>query len=127
MYGDLCRGSWPAFAEATADVITDEDRALAERFLDAIEQLNRDLAIPTQLAALQEADIPDIARAARLEADTGYPVPRYMTQEQCELLIRQVLPPAAEAAKKPASKKAAPSKPAKKAPAKKAAPRKKTA
>jgi len=81
----------------------ERDDDLAERFLDAIEQLNRDLGIPTQLDALQEADIPDIARAARLEADTGYPVPRYMTQEQCELLIRQVLPPTP--AKAPAAKK----------------------
>ena len=67
--------------------------ALAQKFLDAVVQLNRDLAIPTFLAALKKADIPQLAEAACREAHTGYPVPRYMTQAQCEDLIRQVLPP----------------------------------
>ncbi len=81
---------------------------LAEKFLDAVGQLNRDLGIPTFLAALKESDIPRLAEAACHEARTGYPVPRYMTQTVCEDIIRQVLPPAA-VAKKPA---AAPRKPA---------------
>ncbi len=76
--------------------------ALAQKFLDAVEQLNRDLGIPTFLAALKESDIPKLAQAACHEARTGYPVPRYMTQEVCEGLIRKVLPPAPAAAKKPA-------------------------
>jgi alcohol dehydrogenase len=84
------------------------DDALAQKFLDAVVQLNRDLGIPTFLAALKESDIPQLAEAACREAKTGYPVPRYMTQAQCEDLIRQVLPPNATAkapngsAKKPA-------------------------
>ena len=83
--------------------------ALAEKFLAAVEQLNRDLGIPTFLAALKAADIPQLAEAACREAHTGYPVPRYMTQAQCEDLVRQVLPPDAgekkpsAAAKKPAA------------------------
>ena len=71
---------------------------LAEKFMAAVEQLNRDLDIPTHLAALQEADIPALAAAACHEAHTGYPVPRYLTQEGCEALIRLVLPPAAAVA-----------------------------
>jgi alcohol dehydrogenase len=67
--------------------------ALAQKFLDAVVQLNRDLGIPTFLAALKKSDIPQLAEAACREARTGYPVPRYMTQAQCEDLIRQVLPP----------------------------------
>jgi alcohol dehydrogenase len=78
------------------------EEVLAQKFLDAVEQLNRDLGIPTFLAALKESDIPQLAEAACREAHTGYPVPRYMTQEICEGLIRQVLPPAPAAAKKPA-------------------------
>lgn len=39
VYGDLCRGSWPAFAEATEGVITDEDRALAQRFLERYDTM----------------------------------------------------------------------------------------
>lgn len=77
------------------------DDVLARKFLDAVEQLNLDLGIPTFLAALKESDIPKLAEAACHEAHTGYPVPRYMTQAVCEGIIRQVLPPVA-AAKKPA-------------------------
>jgi alcohol dehydrogenase len=63
-----------------------------------VEALNRDLNIPLYLQALQEADIPALAQAACHEAHTGYPVPRYMTQAQCEALIRGLLPPDAAAA-----------------------------
>jgi alcohol dehydrogenase class IV len=77
------------------------DDVLAQKFLDAVDQLNLDLGIPSFLAALKESDIPHLAEAACHEAKTGYPVPRYMTQAVCEDIIRQVLPPAA-AAKKPA-------------------------
>ena len=74
---------------------------LAQKFLDAVDQLNFDLGIPSFLAALKESDIPHLAEAACREAHTGYPVPRYMTQAVCEDIIRKVLPPVA-AAKKPA-------------------------
>ncbi len=77
---------------------------LAQKFLDAVDQLNLDLGIPTFLAALKESDIPQLAEAACREAHTGYPVPRYMSQAVCEDIIRQVLPPAA-AEKKPARRR----------------------
>ncbi len=76
--------------------------ALAQKFLDAVDQLNQDLGIPTSLAALKESDIPALAKAACREAHTGYPVPRYMSQEVCEDLIRQALPPAQPPAQTPA-------------------------
>ena len=72
----------------------DEDNdTLAQKFLDAVDQINRDLGIPTFLASLKESDIPALAKAACWEAHTGYPVPRYMSQEVCEDLIRKALPP----------------------------------
>ncbi len=82
----------------------EDTEVLAQKFLDAVDQLNADLGIPTYLAALQAADIPVLAKAACHEAHTGYPVPRYMTQEICETLISQALPP------KPAAKPRAPAK-----------------
>ena len=89
-----------------------EDReVLAQKFLDAVDALNRDLGIPTVLDALKEADIPALAKAACHEAHTGYPVPRYMTQAICENLIRKALPKKtvapSEASAKPAAKPAA--------------------
>lgn len=68
---------------------------LAKRFLDSVEALNRDLGIPRHLDALREADIPALAKAACWEADTNYPVPRYMSPEICEGLLREVMPPKA--------------------------------
>jgi alcohol dehydrogenase class IV len=94
----------------TAD---EPEEVLAEKFLDAVKELNRDLGIPAFLATLKEPDIPALAAAACHEAHTGYPVPRYMTQGVCEDIIRQVLPPAASsdkpaaASKKPAAQKKA--------------------
>lgn len=94
---------------------SERDDQLADKFMDAVEALNRDLNIPTRLAALKESDIRSLAKAACKEAHTGYPVPRYMSQEQCEELIRRLLPDKAEAPA-PAKKAAA------KAPAKKSTP-----
>ena len=107
----------------------DEPEAvLAQKFLDAVDAMNARLGIPRQLDALREADIPALAKAACWEADTNYPVPRYMSQAVCEGVIRQALPvQAAAATRAPARKAAARKKPAatpaptKKARAKKAA------
>ncbi len=79
----------------------EDSEVLAQKFLDAVDQLNRDLGIPTYLAALQEADIPALAKAACHEAHTGYPVPRYMTQQVCEGIIRLALPPKNKVAVEP--------------------------
>lgn len=50
VYGDLSRASWPAFAEATQDVIDDDDRALAERFLERYDvMVDRSLDAPHTL------------------------------------------------------------------------------
>ena len=67
---------------------------LAKKFLDSVEALNRDLGIPRHVEGLREEDIPALAKDACWEADTGYPVPRYMSPETCEGILRQVLPPA---------------------------------
>ena len=66
---------------------------LAEQFLDSVERLNDQLGIPRLLAALREQDIAGLAAAACWEADAHYPVPRRMTQADCEALLREVLPP----------------------------------
>ena len=93
----------------------ESEDVLAQKFIDGVVALERDLGIPTHLDALQEADIPALARAACHEAHTGYPVPRYLTQEGCEGLIRLVLPPPAAAGARARPKAAAPMKAAPKA------------
>ena len=64
---------------------------LARKFIDAIDALNRWLGIPQHLNALREQDIPGLALAARREADFNYPVPRVMSEQDCEGLLRHVL------------------------------------
>jgi alcohol dehydrogenase len=81
----------------------ERDDQLAEKFLAGVEQLNQDLGIPRYLDKLKESDFPALAAAACHEAHTGYPVPKYMSQKQCEDLIRQVLPPAPAASSAPAA------------------------
>ena len=106
MLPHVLRFSAPAITDKLAQLAVraklgeegDEPETLAARFMDAVEALNRDLGIPETLAALREEDIPDLARAAQHEAMTGYPVPRYMTQDECEALIRKVLPRAEKVA-----------------------------
>lgn len=122
MLPHVLRFSAPAITERLARLAVraklgdeaERDDQLAEKFIAAVEALNRELGIPTHLAALKAADIPALAKAACKEGDT-YPVPRYLSQKQCEALIRQVLPP--EVAAEPAAKKAAAKKPAAKKPA----------
>ncbi len=71
----------------------DEPEAqIAQKFLDAIDALSRRVGIPRYLDALREEDIPQLARAACREADLNYPVPRAMSQQDCEALLRAVLP-----------------------------------
>ena len=64
----------------------------ARAFLDSIEAMNRSLGIPRHLDTLREEDIPALAKAACWEADTNYPVPRRMSQADCEGLLREILP-----------------------------------
>jgi len=75
----------------------DGQATLARKFVDSVQALNRSLGIPSELAALREEDIPALAKAACWEADTNYPVPRVMSQRDCQALLREVLPKAAKA------------------------------
>jgi alcohol dehydrogenase class IV len=69
----------------------DRPPTLANRFIEHIRELNAEFGIPDRLDALQEADIPEIARNALKEAHYTYAVPRYMDQRTCEQLIGKML------------------------------------
>ncbi len=69
----------------------DSDQVAADKFIARIRQMNEKFKIPTQLEALQAADIPAIAEAALDEARFTYAVPRYMDKPTCEALVRQML------------------------------------
>jgi alcohol dehydrogenase class IV len=77
---------------ARAGKAHERPEALAKKFIDSIVALNRALGIPATLDALREDDIPELAKRACWEADTSYPVPRYMSAATCAGIIREVLP-----------------------------------
>jgi alcohol dehydrogenase class IV len=70
---------------------SEPEAELAKKFLDSIDIMNSRLGIPRHLEALRAKDIPALARAACREADLNYPVPSYMSQQDCEAVIRKVL------------------------------------
>ncbi|MCZ7530845.1 MAG: iron-containing alcohol dehydrogenase [Acidimicrobiia bacterium] len=70
----------------------DSDVEKAQQFIDAVRDLMATLEIPYELEALQNEDITSIARRARAEAFLDYPVPRFMSQSECEGLLQQMCP-----------------------------------
>ncbi len=68
------------------------DAEKAGRFIEAVRDLMAQVGIPYTLQALRPDDIPAIAKRACAEAFLNYPVPRYMPQGECELLLRKILP-----------------------------------
>ena len=68
-----------------------DDSEKATAFIAAVRELEVQVEIPPTLQALREEDIPGIAEDALAEAHLNYPVPRYMSQAECEALLRGLL------------------------------------
>ncbi|MDA3896489.1 MAG: iron-containing alcohol dehydrogenase [Desulfobacteraceae bacterium] len=73
---------------------SDSDEILATRFIEKVKTMNKNMHIPTYIEQLKERDIPLIAKRALKEAHPLYPVPKIMTHQQCEELVRKLLPQA---------------------------------
>jgi 23S rRNA (cytosine1962-C5)-methyltransferase len=90
---DAALNSYARLAQL-ADVIGEEGRSpsdSAQRFINAVRELMSKIDIPDSLDALQESDIPAIAKQALDEAHVNYPVPRYMSQKDCEALLGRLV------------------------------------
>lgn len=70
----------------------DPAQVLADRFIEKVKEMNRNMDVPSQVAELKEEDISFIAKRALSEGNPGYPVPTLMNQSQCEAILRQMLP-----------------------------------
>ena len=70
---------------------SESDEALSTKFIAEIEAMNTRMKIPTTIAELRAEDIPLIVDRALAEAHPDYPVPRLMTRDECETLVRQLL------------------------------------
>lgn len=71
------------------------DRRAAQIFIDKIRSLNASFEIPATVDELRSDDVSRIARHAREEARFSYAVPKYMSQRDCETVVRRMLPAAA--------------------------------
>ncbi len=69
----------------------DSDETLASRFIEKVKTMNKNMNIPTCIKELKESDIPLIAERALKEAHPLYPVPKIMTLQECEELVRRLL------------------------------------
>ena len=65
---------------------------LARLFVARVRELNRAVGIPEKIAALKPADVPEIARAAMIEATRDYPVPKLMTLGESQALLARLTP-----------------------------------
>jgi alcohol dehydrogenase len=64
---------------------------LAQKFIDHVRALCKELDIPAVLSDLKPEDIPAISRNALKEAHFTYAVPKYMDQEACEDLVSKMV------------------------------------
>ena len=68
----------------------DPRATLAKRFVECVRKLNHEIGIPEKMPPLRGSDIPAIARAAMIEANRDYPVPKRMRLVEAEALLRRM-------------------------------------
>lgn len=68
------------------------DAVLADRMIEAVRKLSRDIDIPETLSEIQSGDVPAIAAAAIDEVFELHGVPRYMEQQEAERIVQQISP-----------------------------------
>ena len=62
----------------------------AELFIQKIEEMNRQMNIPTNISQLEEKDIPELAKIAEKEANPLYPVPVLWTKKELEEIYKKL-------------------------------------
>jgi len=90
-YLDAAAGPMAELARACGlEGTGDDDRTLARAFIAKIRELNARMDIPATLDRIDVADIPWIVRRALDEAHGTYPVPKYMSNSDCDAVVGQV-------------------------------------
>ena len=62
----------------------------AKMFISKIEEMNKNMGIPTQIEQIEESDILELAKTAEHEANPLYPVPVMYTVKHFEKLYKQI-------------------------------------
>ena len=73
----------------TKEEMTNEEKAKA--FIAEIRRMNQAMNIPDKFDFIKEEDIPTLVKRALKEGNPGYPVPKIMTEQDCEKVIRSFM------------------------------------
>lgn len=68
----------------------DTDSQKAQRFIDAIKELNKMMDIPDKIRGIEEKDIPLMVERALSEAHPLYPVPKIMSQQEMTEMYHRI-------------------------------------
>ena len=73
---------------------TDSDEILAAKLVERVRELSQAIGIPTHANKLKSDQVTTIAARAMKESHGlyGYPVPKYMRREECEAIVRKIVP-----------------------------------
>jgi alcohol dehydrogenase class IV len=74
-----------------AGTASESKSVLAKRFVERVRELNRTVGIPEKIESLKPGDVPEVARAAMIEAHRDYPVPKNMRLPEAEALLQRCL------------------------------------
>ena len=67
----------------------DDPRTLAMNLIATIRRLNERIGIPPTIEQIADADVPQIVQRALAEAHGTYPVPTYMSADDCTTVVRR--------------------------------------
>lgn len=70
--------------------LSDDDERKAQLFIEAIEQLNAKMNIPTKIQGIQNKDIPLMVDRALQEANPLYPVPKIVNKDEMFYLYQLI-------------------------------------
>ena len=73
----------------TKEEMTNEEKAKA--FIAELRRMNQAMNIPEKFDFIKEEDIPTLVKRALKEGNPGYPVPKIMTEQDCEKVIRSFM------------------------------------
>ena len=75
-------------AGITEGLSTEKEKA--EKFIDAIKELNKKMNIPDKFEGIKDEDIELIATRALKEGNPLYPVPKIMNLDECKAIIKSL-------------------------------------
>lgn len=67
------------------------NKILANRFIERVKTMNKNMNIPTYIKEIKESDIPLLAKRALKEGNPGYPVPKIMNLKECTQILKKLL------------------------------------